>query len=213
MQIKSIVFFNSSRSLLFFFLLFYQLLNEWLTSTIIIMINWFLLSDLLIFASCVFKFLLGTEMIGILCILDKLRLCLFIPFNIFDMKSTSSDVNIATPVFSKIMWYNLFHPFSFNLFVLYLKWFLVSIKKWYVAFLFNLTTSAFYLRCFNYFYLMRLIIWLGLIVSFYYFLFVPFYTFLISFLLTEYFLLFIFNSFAYFLCLFFFLLSVVVLGL
>jgi len=52
----------------------------------------------------------------------------------------------------------------------------VSIKKLYVAFLFNLTISAFYLRCFNYFYFMRLIIWLGLIVSFYYFLFVPFYT-------------------------------------
>ena len=111
-----------------------------------------------------------------------------IPFNIFDMKSTSSDVNIATPVFFRIMWYNLFHPFSFNLSVLYLKWFLVSIKKLYVAFLFNLTISAFYLRCFNYFYLMRLIIWLGLIASFYYFLFVPFYTFVISFLLTEYFL-------------------------
>ena len=121
MQIKSIVFFNSFRSLLNFFLLFYPLLNEWLTSTIIIVINLFLLSDLLIFASCVFKFLLGTEMIGILYALDKLPLYLFIPFNIFDVKSTSSDVNIATPVFFRIMWYNLFHPFSFNLFVFIFK--------------------------------------------------------------------------------------------
>lgn len=79
MQIKSIVFFNSSRSLLFFFLLFLSIIEQWLTSTIIIMIKLISLSDLLIFASCVFKFLLGTEMIGILCILDKLRLCLY-PF-------------------------------------------------------------------------------------------------------------------------------------
>ena len=45
------------------------------------------------------------------------------------MKSTSSDVNIATPVFFRIVWYNLFHPFSFNLFVFIFKVFFGEYKK------------------------------------------------------------------------------------